>query len=130
MSEEEQQPSDRCLIQRFRSHRDFTLREFGILTVNIHLYLEPPILRSPMCSFPSFSPFWLYAHMTIYQVTTTIPLVGVSGFTKIMCIRSLELRYADSRSPLYTLHLSSTDSWVAHSLYLLSGNRVSRFRDV
>jgi hypothetical protein len=56
--------------------------------------------------------------MTSYQMTTTIPLVGVSGFTRIMCIRSLELRYADSRPPIFSLHLSSTDSWVAHRLRL------------
>jgi hypothetical protein len=60
MSEYTQQPSDQGLIQRFRSNRDFTLREFGILILDMHLYSEPPILRSPMCSFPSLSPFWLH----------------------------------------------------------------------
>jgi hypothetical protein len=37
-----------------------------------------------------------------------------------MCIRPLDPRYADPRLPLYSLHLSSTDSWVAHTLYALS----------
>jgi hypothetical protein len=37
-----------------------------------------------------------------------------------MCIRPLDPRYADPRLPLYSLHLSSTDSWVAHMLYALS----------
>ena len=34
--EEEQQPSDQYLIQRFRSNRDFTHRDFGICDVKIH----------------------------------------------------------------------------------------------
>jgi hypothetical protein len=38
----------------------------------------------------------------------------------IMCIRPLDPRYVDPRLPLYSLHLSSTDSWVAHTLYALS----------
>jgi hypothetical protein len=48
MCEEQQQPSDQCLIQRFRSHRDFTHREFGILIVDVHMYSEPPNLRFPI----------------------------------------------------------------------------------
>ena len=39
------------------------------------------------------------------------PFVGISGFIMIMFIRPLDLRYVDPRLPLYSLHLSSTDSW-------------------
>jgi hypothetical protein len=47
--------------------------------------------------FPELSPFWLYANMTTYQVTTTIPLVGVSGFVMHQCIHSEISRSAKSR---------------------------------
>jgi hypothetical protein len=61
MCEEQQQPFDQRLIQRFRSHRDFTHREFNILIVDMHMYSEPlDSLDSRYAPFPSFSPFRLH----------------------------------------------------------------------
>jgi hypothetical protein len=82
MCEEQQQPSDQCLIQRFRSHRDFTHREFGILIVDMHMYSGTPDSPIPdMLLSRALAPSsYTMVHVTVYHVTVTIPLVGVSGF--------------------------------------------------
>jgi hypothetical protein len=51
MYEEEQQPSDQYLIQRFRSNQDFTHRDFGICDVKIHKSSGLAILQFPMAPF-------------------------------------------------------------------------------
>ena len=94
--------------------------------------IQNPRFSDPRCAHSrALAPSgYIKVHVTGYHVTATIPLVGVSGFTMIVCIHPLELWYANSRPPLFSLHLSCINSWVAHSLFLISGNRLSRFRDV
>jgi hypothetical protein len=62
-----------------------------------------------------------------HPVTTTLPLVGVSGFAMPKCMRLRNSRLLESRfsSRSLTCHLSSTDSCVAHAIFLPVG--VSRF---
>jgi hypothetical protein len=113
------------LLSRDRHHT--SRRGFGVYDVNVHTPLGPAICRSPTSSV----------------LLTRVPpngrfrfRVGVSSrdfpdpsSTGIPICR-FPIRWSSDGSRPLTCHLSSTDSWVAHTLYALSGNRVSRFRDV
>jgi hypothetical protein len=109
------------------SCRGFGVRRFAMQSFHNHGIPDMPIPDALLSRALAPSGYTM-VHVTCYHVTATIPLVGVSGFTMTMCICPLDPRYADPRLPPYSFHLSSTDSWVAHTLYALSGNRVSRFR--